>query len=74
MREFHLYVSTSQNDPLYFFSTGRVRIHEVLLNQSLPWATLCVPLSKYCHICEAKPCFGEAGLSIFIHLPFHPVF
>ena len=31
-------------------------------------------LSKYCQICEAKPSFGEAGLPIFIHLFFYPIF
>ena len=35
------FICTSQNNPLFF---GRVRIHEIPLNHSLPWATLCVPL------------------------------
>ena len=35
------FIYTSQDNPLFF---GRVRIHEIPLNHSLPWATLCVPL------------------------------
>ena len=65
MRDFHLY---SPELPLRLFF-GRIQISKTFMRFHSITASLWqsfVPLSKYCQICEAKLCFCEAELPIFI--------
>lgn len=73
---FHSFIYTSQNSPPphTFWEESDFQRHSWdSTSPRLPLAIFCVPLSKYRQICEAKPCFCEAWLPIFIHLPDHSI-